>query len=141
MAVETGSAEHGTKHLVLEEKGVEQDAEKGSEDVSTLSKGVEDVIPPGQGSSRVTGGILRGRAMGNVLNQSDAPDILVDEVIPSKGLVRLYSDLSHQPFSHKPTITMKTETKPTLGPILQKLGRNYSPVRSKSSAYSFQPVN
>jgi len=137
LAVEIESADDGTKLLAVEEKGVEQDTEKGAEDASPFAKDVEDVIPPAQGSSRVTGGILRGRAVGNVFNLPDAPDVLVDEVIPSKGLVRLYSDLSHQPFAHKPIITMKTETKPTLGPILQRLGRSYSPVRSKSFAHTF----
>jgi hypothetical protein len=31
--------------------------------------------PPPEGSSRATGGVLRGRAMGNVLNFPDAPDL------------------------------------------------------------------
>ena len=86
--------------------------------------------PPAQGSSRTTGGVLRGRAMGNVFNFPDAPDILEDTPVPAKGTLRLYSDLAHQPSIHKPILTMKTDAKPTLGPILQKLARSYSPVRS-----------
>jgi hypothetical protein len=87
--------------------------------------------PPAEGSSRVTGGVLRGRAVGNVLNLPDTSELIQDIPVPAKGTVRLYSDLSHQPSTHKPILTMKTDAKPTLGPILQKLARSYSPVRSK----------
>ena len=87
--------------------------------------------PPPEGSSRTTGGVLRGRATGNVFNLPDACDLLGDTLIPAKGTLKLYSDLSHQPSTHKPALTMKTDAKPTLGPILQKLARSYSPVRSK----------
>jgi hypothetical protein len=90
-----------------------------------------DVLPPAEGSSRVTGGVLRGRALGNVLNFPDTTDLLVDRPVPAEGLVILYSNRSHIPFVHEPAMTLNTETKPTLGPILQRLGRKFSPVRSK----------
>ncbi|KAK2461393.1 hypothetical protein APHAL10511_006617, partial [Amanita phalloides] len=86
---------------------------------------IEMVSPP-QGSSRVTGGVLRGRAIGNVLNLPDADDILEPPIL-AKGTIRLFSDLSHKPSHHKPTFTFNTEAEPTLAPILEKLGRNYSP--------------
>jgi hypothetical protein len=91
----------------------------------------EDLTPLPEGSSRTTGGVLRGRAMGNVLNFPDASDPLGDRPVPAKGTLRLYSDLAHQPSTHQPILTMKTDAKPTLGPILHKLSRSYSPVRSK----------
>src|SRR6266850_6820264 len=109
--------------------------EEKDEDMEKIEKPVVDdtrvVDPPAEGSSRVTGGFLRGKAMGNVLNLADSPDLLVDVPIPAKGVVRLYSDLSHQPSINNPTMTLKTEAKPTLGPILEKLARSYSPVKSK----------
>jgi hypothetical protein len=106
-----------TPEVVLENKGEH-------EDVPTAS-------PPPEGSSRATGGVLRGRAIGNVLNLPDAPEVLGDALIPARGTLKLFSDLSHRPSTHKPIMTLKTEAKPTLGPILQRLARGYSPVRSE----------
>ncbi|KIL68997.1 hypothetical protein M378DRAFT_1058818 [Amanita muscaria Koide BX008] len=65
-------------------------------------------IPPLEGSSRVTGGFARGRAIGNVLNLSDAPFLLADKPTPAKGVVRLYPDLSHQPGVNKPMFIQTT---------------------------------
>ncbi|KAM6504364.1 hypothetical protein JOM56_001307 [Amanita muscaria] len=62
-------------------------------------------IPPLEGSSRVT-----------------------DKPAPAKGVVRLYPDLSHQPGVNKPMFIQTTVATPTLGPILQHLGRSFSPV-------------
>jgi hypothetical protein len=85
--------------------------------------------PPPEGSSRVTGGFSRGRAIGNVYNLSDAADLLPDHIVPATGKVRLYSDLTHQPGVDKPKFTLKAEATPRLGPVLAKLGRLNSPVR------------
>jgi hypothetical protein len=88
--------------------------------------------PPPEGSSRVTGGVLRGRAVGNVLSFTDAQDLLTTNFVPAKGTVRLYPDLSHNPSYNKPIITLKTEAKPTLGPVLKRLARGYSPIRNNN---------
>ncbi|KAK2464943.1 hypothetical protein APHAL10511_003019, partial [Amanita phalloides] len=63
---------------------------------------------------------------GNVLNLGDADDILEPHIL-AKGTIKLFSDLSHKPSQHKPTFTFNTEAGPTLGPILEKLARDYSP--------------
>jgi hypothetical protein len=87
--------------------------------------------PPAEGASCTTGGILRGRAVGNVLNHADAPDMVADQFAPAKGVVRLYSDLAQHPAQVRPTMTLKSSAAPTLAPILKKLARSYSPVQSK----------
>jgi hypothetical protein len=123
---------------------VESEAIQGKEVVSAPNEEVSKEVtgdinedaptstPPPQGSSRVTGGVLRGRAVGNVLNLPDAPDILEDS-IPKEGTLKLYSDLSQHPSTHGPVLTMKTKAHGSLKPILQKLVKCYSPVKSKSS--------
>jgi hypothetical protein len=90
----------------------------------------KNTMPPLNGSSRVTGGILRGRAVGNVLNLPDAPDFL-DDVIPEVGTIKLYSDLSQHPSTHRPVLTMKTKMMSSLKPILEKLVNRYSPISSE----------
>jgi hypothetical protein len=84
---------------------------------------------PAEGSSRVTGGTSRGRAVGNYLSLPDASEMLMDKPIPAKGTVRVYSVLQHQPSVHKPVMTFKVEAKPTLGPVLEKVAKFYSPLQ------------
>ncbi|KAM6491162.1 hypothetical protein JOM56_013401 [Amanita muscaria] len=123
-------------------QGTESEAiQKGKEVVSASNEEVgkevageinKNTMPPPHGSSRVTGGILRGRAVGNVLNLPDAPDFL-DDVIPEVGTVKLYSDLSQHPSTHRPVLTMKTKMMSSLKPILEKLVNRYSPISSEYS--------
>ncbi|KAM6499371.1 hypothetical protein JOM56_004879 [Amanita muscaria] len=133
-AGEAGNVEKDDSALVAiqevdnEMEGIEDAGQVESTDVGQVESS-RDVLPPAEGSSRVIGGFSRGRALGNVLNFPDAPDLLVDGPFPAQGIVRVYSERSSMPSVHKPSMTMKAETKPTLGPILQKLGRKYSPVR------------
>ena len=75
---------------------------------------------------------MRGRAVGNVLSMPDAQDMLEYHPVPAKGTVRIFSDLSHNPSHHNPVATLKTEAKPTLGPVLQRLARKHSPVRNNN---------
>ena len=84
---------------------------------------------PAEGSSRVIGGTSRGRAMGNYLSLPDASEVLMDKPVPAKGTVRVYSALQHQPSVHEPVMSFKVEAKPTLGPVLAKVARSYSPLR------------
>ena len=118
----------------LEER---EDAEESLGDKTPQKKSddlgdVQMASPPPMGSSRATGGILRGRALGNELKLPDAFDMLVDSPVAAKGVVRLFSDISHRPSEHQPTLTLKMDAKPSLGPILQKLGRSYSPIRNQN---------
>jgi hypothetical protein len=132
-------------NLGLEKMNVEKDDDSGifteGVDMGNKDKGSTGDItmaspppasPPPEGSSRATGGVLRGRAVGNVFNLPDAQDTLGTALVPAKGTVRLYPDLSHNPSYSKPIITLKTEAKPTLGPVLKRLVRGYSPIRNNN---------
>jgi hypothetical protein len=90
--------------------------------------------PQLHGSSRVTGGILRGRALGNVLNAADFED--TTEVLhPVTGKVLIYcsnddpANLSIQ--NMKPTTFVKHLVTPSFKPVLSKVADKYSPIRSK----------
>jgi hypothetical protein len=83
-----------------------------------------------QGASSVTGGVLRGRAQGNVYNMADkikADDFVTKDV---KGKVHIFR-LHGNPENMEPYMTVKTKVTKTLGPVLKKLGAQYSPIRSK----------
>ena len=80
-----------------------------------------------QGASRTTGGVLRGRALGNVFNYAD-DDKVVDKV-PRKGKVHVYMS-QRDPTVNKPDMTLTAEVTPMLNPVLKSLARSYSPLRS-----------
>ena len=83
-----------------------------------------------QGASSVTGGVLRGRAQGNVYNMADkikADDFVTKDVTGKVHIFRLHGN----PENMEPYMTVKTKVTNTLGPILKKLGAQYSPIRSK----------
>jgi hypothetical protein len=80
------------------------------------------------GASRVTGGVLRGRAQGNVFNFADADEVMQQGLGPKVGKVQVYT--SHaDPIVAKPYMVFKHEVTHKLTPVLKTLGRKYSPVR------------
>lgn len=81
-----------------------------------------------QGASRTSGGILRGRAHGNVFNLADAEFALHSESKIGKVMV---FDRPGNPKTAEPIMVLRTEATTKLKPILKSLARNYSPVRSK----------
>jgi hypothetical protein len=90
-----------------------------------------------QGASRTTGGVLRGRAYGNVFNFADARDILdqgPQHGMASRGRVYIYvsplNPTTLDPEQMKPMATVKVTTSPTVTPMLQQVTRRFSPVRS-----------
>ena len=96
--------------------------------------------PELQGASRISGGILRGRAHGNVFNFADVTDVLKqdpDYRMASKGKVYIYSSSSNptalSPEMMKPMATVKVITSETIAPMLQQVTHRFSPVRSKYS--------
>ena len=80
------------------------------------------------GASRVTGGILRGRAYGNIYNHADAEMVFGSE--SRIGKVHIYTSRV-DPTLVKPDMVLKHKVTPELKPILTALARGYSPVRSK----------
>ena len=85
--------------------------------------------PPRFGASRATGGILRGRAYGNVFNHADAAEMKFD-LEPRMGKVQVYM-ARVDPSLTKPDMVLKHKVTHKLKPILKALARGYSPVRSK----------
>ena len=82
-----------------------------------------------QGASRMTGGILCGRAHGNNFNFADAT--LEDESQESPvGKVYVYKTHG-DPHVSKPYMTLKHEVTMDLAPVLEDLALHYSPVSSK----------
>ena len=81
------------------------------------------------GASRVTGGIFRGRAYGNVFNHADVGTIFDSET--RMGKIHVYTSRV-DPTLAKPDMVLKHKVTPKLKPILKALARGYSPVRSMS---------
>ena len=82
------------------------------------------------GASRITGGIIRGRAQGNVFNHADAHEITQSLLGPRVGQVQIFT--SHaDPAITKPHMVLKHEVTLKLAPVLKALARKYSPVCSK----------
>jgi len=94
------------------------------------------LIVPANGSSRSTGGILRGHAVGNSFNIGDSIYDVPQEVRPlSNGCINI--TIVQQPPSDvvidnaTSHLNVKSPCFETLGPLLKKVAKSYSPVRSK----------
>ena len=90
---------------------------------------------PANGSSRSTGGILRGRALGITLNIGDPFDDMQPEVRPlSRGRINVTivqqppeDVVIENPTSHLKVLSPCYET---FAPLMKKVAKSYSPVRS-----------
>jgi hypothetical protein len=82
-----------------------------------------------QGASRATGGVFRGRALGNAPNWADSKDSNAYTASSKpNGKVLLYTSQDRK--AH-PTMMIMHETVAQLPPILEKLSRKFSPIQSK----------
>ncbi len=79
-------------------------------------------MPALQGSSRITGGILRGNALGNVFNHGDT-EFLTLQAASAKGIIRVYDALVKDPGNAAPKMFFKIGVCPTLGPVLKMFGK------------------
>jgi hypothetical protein len=83
----------------------------------------------------MTGGILRGRALGNTVNVADLQDGFEDLLHPISGRVLLFhsndnpANLSIQ--NMKPTTYIKHSVTSSIRPVLSKVAEKYSPIRSE----------
>ena len=97
----------------------------------TSSDDLEDIHP--QGSSRATGGILRGRAAASYYSPADEENIFYDSIGTAKLTAKIYtSDLDplnlnrdNMVSSSKVTIKMN----PNLGPILDNISQRYPAIK------------
>jgi hypothetical protein len=88
--------------------------------------------PQLQGASRTTGGILHGRAAGNVFNIGDAVHVTANPEVQAvaSGRVLVYDNNAADA---DPLFSMKHAITTDLKPILRRLADKYSPVRSELS--------
>jgi len=103
----------------------------------------KDLIPA-YGSSRTTGGTLRGRAVGNTFNIADVGQVWSDynypDEEPTKGKIYLYIsdqnpaavDIVQSSFIANVYDTGKCQT---VQDLVKRGSRDYSPIRSKSYIY------
>jgi hypothetical protein len=95
-----------------------------------------EIQAPANGSSRSTGGILRGRALGIAPNIGDPFDDMQQDVRPlSRGRINL-TIVEHPPedvIIENPTSHLKVLSPcyETFAPLMKKVAKSYSPVRSK----------
>lgn len=88
-----------------------------------------------RGASRITGGIFRGRAQGNVFNIADIDDMHDESLGPVKGNVHLFISPA-DPASVKPgvlptTMVFYRHVVPNLAPLLTGIGRLYDAIKGK----------
>lgn len=97
-----------------------------------------DIDP--QGSSRSSGGTLRGRSTGNTLNMADAFTDIDVEMLPAMGQVRFFfsaanpstlKDVEHM----NPSGSFNHSIVKTVAPILRQLVRRYSPADGQGMLY------
>ncbi|RDB28249.1 hypothetical protein Hypma_001559 [Hypsizygus marmoreus] len=89
------------------------------------------------GSSKVTGGIIRGRAIGNVFNMADKADMSIDPSAqrPLRGIVKAFNS---RDTDAKAMATSRHDLGSDLGPILRKLAVDLSPIRHNNSRIYIQ---
>jgi hypothetical protein len=91
--------------------------------------------PRPYGSSRMTGGVLRGRALGNFLNAADLQHASEDVLHPIPGKVLVFvsgEDPANLTIENmKPTTFIKHSVTSSIQPVLTKIADKYSPIRSK----------
>ena len=92
--------------------------------------------PALQGASCTTGGIIRGKAHGNVLSLADAPEVLGDKLKLPEGEVRVFTSLV-DPTDVKATLVVKATTDTSLIVILKQMRKKYCPMEGKYSTLIF----
>ena len=93
--------------------------------------------PPKYGASRTTGGVFRGRAVGNALNAADySSRNQRDYLGPVSGEILLYlsqdnpAGLVPESLAAYARLPYDYSPKTPIAPVLKKIARKYSPVRS-----------
>lgn len=104
-------------------------------DVTTTAP--DEAVQPLMGSSRISGGIFRGHAHGNVPNHADLMTMTVELKTPVKGEVYLY--LTEQYPRHVKFELLKGESElvvvvqvvGSIAPILEMVARKFSVIQSE----------
>ena len=104
-----------------EEDGKKDDARK--EVGGNLFDEDQDMAPPAplEGSSHTTGGILRGKALGNIFNLGDKEDLSLQSA-SGRGIVKVH-DILVLDHGSSPKMILKLGVCTTSGPVLRMLGK------------------
>lgn len=108
---------------------------------STTSVLVSEDIHP-QGSSRATGGILRGRAAASYYSPADEENTKFNIIGTSKLTAKIYTsnldplNLSHNNMVPSSKVTIKMN--PNIGPILENISQRYPAIKG---IYCFKDIN
>src|ERR1700678_812491 len=93
--------------------------------------------PPKYGALRTTGGVFRGRAAGNALNAADYSSCDQQDFLgPVPGQILLYlsqddpAGLVPESLAAYARLSHDYSPKTPIAPVLEKIARKYSPVRS-----------
>jgi hypothetical protein len=89
-----------------------------------------------QGASCTSGGVIRGKALGNVLSHEDAPEVFAEQVKSVKGEIRVFTSLV-DPINLKPVFIVKVYPDPSLVQVLKQMGKKYKQLESKLSITFF----
>ena len=92
---------------------------------------------PAEGSSQTTGGLLCGKAMGNVVNLADMQDVAAAKPVDSavKGIVKVYisdiepSELDFKNMKPITKVTIKVNT--NIGSVLAEVANWYPAIKHK----------
>jgi hypothetical protein len=97
----------------------------------------DDVIQPSMGSSRISGGILRGRAHGNILNHADFTTTTFEFETPVKGEVNLYvtdqypRHVNFELLKGESELVVMVKVVRSMAPILDMVARKFSIIQSE----------
>jgi hypothetical protein len=108
--------------------------------VDTQMQSPPESPPRLRGSSKVTGGLLRGHAYGNTLNAADYQDQTHDDMLhPIIGKVLVYTSNDDPAnlsiHNMKPTLFIKHPVTRSIQPVLTKVAAKFSPIQSKYCYY------
>ena len=102
------------------------------------------ISPPKYGASRTTGGVFRGRAVGNILNAADySGHDKQDYIGPVPGQILLYvsqadpAGLVPESLEAYARLPYDYSPKTPIAPVLEKIAQKYSPVRSMHLSFIF----
>ncbi|KAG6914447.1 hypothetical protein DXG01_017230, partial [Tephrocybe rancida] len=127
-----------TRHEPIDDKASREPVNATQDSRKLNNEDIKMASPPGspvqlQGASRISGGIFRGRAVGNVFNYADLKDLQSTALGPVKGKVHLFVSNNDPamllPSGTSPSMTFKQEVLSSLSPILKKMAQSYPPIK------------
>lgn len=113
------------------------DAVTTTSDLAIPSLAPNDAVQPSMGSSRISGGIIRGLAHGNVPNHADFTHTALEFEAPVKGEVYLYltdeypRNVNFDSLKGESELVVIVKVVQSLAPILDMVARKFSIIQSE----------